>query len=443
MTERETRHPQAEEEMEIDLRQMLVTLKKWKNLIIVGTLLCGLSAGLLSFFVMPPVYRAETLLMVTQATEKMQSVQQRQDLDQVVESITPLPVWTMNTYLGQIKSEAIMQRIIDKLELDPALYSPAGLSGMINASIVKDSNLLDITVTSGDPVLASRIANTLSEEYVQLMTDKNKQQMDRSMVFLEEQQVIADNGLQNAIDQLKAFQSKSRGVDMLQAELESISADKAEFSSRLKAVQVDIRQVSAAINSLERELLATPATITQEKWDESSGSVIPVQESNPLYSGISEQLAAKRAELAGKQGEREGLQSMVNSLSQQLDSLQSELAVKKVEEDKLQREVDRLKQTSETLAQKGTETQIARSIDLGDTSIMVISQASIPSHPIKPNKKMNTAIGLLLGMMLFTLLAFILDYLDNTLKRPEDISRELDLPVLGVIPLADRKNSSD
>ena len=64
----------------------------------------------------------------------------------------------------------------------------------------------------------------------------------------------------------------------------------------------------------------------------------------------------------------------------------------------------------------------------------MVSEASVPSHPVKPNKKLNIAIAVVLGLMIFTLLAFVLEYLDNTLKTPEDINKELGLPVLGVIP---------
>jgi len=220
LTEPERHKYVAEEEIEIDLRHLLKVFKKWNKLIILGTLLCAFSAGLLSFFVIPPVYEAETLLMVTQATDKLQSVQQVEGLDEVVGSISQMPVWTMNTYLGQIKSEVVMQRVIDKLELDRTLYNPAVLSRQIDASIVKDSNLLDIKVNNGDPTLASKIANTLSEEYLQLMTEKNKQQMTRSMTFLEEQQSIADKrSCRNAEAKLKEFQSQPRGVEILESEV--------------------------------------------------------------------------------------------------------------------------------------------------------------------------------------------------------------------------------
>jgi capsular polysaccharide biosynthesis protein len=56
----------------------------------------------------------------------------------------------MNTYLGQLKSEALMKRIIARLHLDPVEYTPAVLSGMIEATIVKDSNLIDVKVNNND-----------------------------------------------------------------------------------------------------------------------------------------------------------------------------------------------------------------------------------------------------------------------------------------------------
>ncbi len=435
----------AEEEIEIDLRQILKVLKKWRKLIIIMTLLSGLSAALISYFVMQPVYQAQTLLMVTQATDKLQTTPTQQTgqdgLDTVVNSVSRLPVLTMNTYLGQLKSEALMKRIITQLDLTG--YTPAGLSGAISAAIVKDSNLIEVKVTNGDPELSSKIANTLSDEYLKLMTEKNQEQMSRSVDFLETQGKITDLDLQKAVDALKQFQSQPRGVAVLEAEFTKKSTDSVNFDSQLKTAQVEIQQLNYGVSSLEQELANVPKTVPVQKYNDANGTVSSFQETNPLYVSMAQQLAEKKASLAEKQGESQGLQVLVNSMTMDLDTLQAELANKRAQQDQLQRDVDRLKQTSDTLAKKGTETQIAKSIDLGDTSVVVISQANIPTVPVKPNKQLNIAIALLLGLMLFTLLAFILEYLDNTLKTPDDITRELDLPVLGLIPAKTDNNSRE
>ena len=66
--------------------------------------------------------------------------------------------------------------------------------------------------------------------------------------------------------------------------------------------------------------------------------------------------------------------------------------------------------------------------------IQVIDKAILPENPIKPNKMMNVAIAAVLGMMIGLFVVFVLEYLDNKIKTPQDIEKHLDLPILGVIP---------
>ncbi len=431
---------QESDEIEIDLRQILAVLKKWSKMIMIMTLLCVISAGFISYYVLSPVYQASTLLLVTQATDKLSPLMYNpeQGLDKVVNSVSRIPVFTMNTYLGQLKTEALMQRIIKELDLS---YSPAGLAGCIQGSVVKDSNLIEVNVINGDPLLASRIANCLSKQYLELITEKNQEKLSRSGTFLDNQKKITDLQLREAQKSLKALQSQPRGVAVLDAEFLKKSQDVVNYDSRLKLVQVEIQQNTAAVNQLQMEINQIPSTLFIEKWSEVKGTNVRSQEVNPLYVSTAQQLSQKQASLAEKEGERRALQSLVSSMHSDLDTLQAELSSKRMEQDNLQREVDRLKYTSGTLAQKGTETQIAKSIDLGDTSVVVLSEASIPTGPLKPNKQLNMALAMVLGLMFFTLLAFILEYLDNTLKTPEDISRELALPVLGIIPRSNTHSS--
>ncbi len=428
-------------EIEIDLRRLLNVFRKWSKLIIVMTLLCAFAAGIVSAFILPPVYQANTLLMVAQATDKLQSqptaANTGDDLDQVVNTISRLPVLTMNTYLGQLQSEALMKRVIKKLDLDEEGITPADLSTMIEAEVVQDSNLIQVKVNNNDPELAARIANTLTEEYLQLMTDKNKEQMSRSVTFLDEQQAKNNKSLEKAEQALKDYQSQPRGVAVLQAEFTKKSTDLADLTSRQSLAQVELRQLTSGVNQIQAELSVTSNMVTVDNYNPNTGSIVKGQEVNPVYVNLAQQLGEKKAALAEKQGEVQGLNTMVSAMSAELDALQAELAQKTIDQDKLQREVDRLKKTSETLAQKGTETQIAKSIDLGDTSVTVVSEASIPGEPVKPNKKLNVAIAAVLGLVIFTLLAFVLEYLDNTIKTPEDVAREVELPVLGLIPKAE------
>lgn len=431
MNNQNTNRELYDEELEIDLRQLLQIFKKWSKLILTMTLICSFAVGLVSCFVLAPIYQANTLLMVTQATEKLQTpVNRGESLEDVVSTVSRMPVLTMNTYVAQLKSETLMNRIIKRLNLNPQQYNAYTIAGMIDAQVVKDSNLIEVKITNTDPILAAKIANALSAEYLQFMTENNQEQMSRSVKFLQEQKSATDKELDRAVAYLREFQSQPRGVAVLETEFAARAQDAADLNSRLKTVLIEIQQLSAGVQNLEEQLNITPQII----YNDSS------QETNPLYLSLAEELASKKATLAEKEGEASGLQQMLSHTNRELDYLQAELAEKRMEQDKLQREVERLQKTSETLAMKQTETQIAKSIDLGDTSVVVVSEASVPKSPIKPNKKLNVAIAFILSFMVFTMLAFILEYLDNTIKTPEDINRELGLSVIGVIPKMNQHN---
>ena len=65
----------------------------------------------------------------------------------------------------------------------------------------------------------------------------------------------------------------------------------------------------------------------------------------------------------------------------------------------------------------------------------VIDKAILPQAPIKPNKVMNVAIATVLGLMIGLFIVFFMHYIDTKMTKPEDITRHLDIPVLGVIPM--------
>lgn len=67
-------------------------------------------------------------------------------------------------------------------------------------------------------------------------------------------------------------------------------------------------------------------------------------------------------------------------------------------------------------------------------NVKIIEKVKIPVDPISPNKKINIIIAFLLGLIISTILSFLLESIDNTFKNKEQMEEELRLPVLGVIP---------
>lgn len=152
----------------MDLRSLLLVLRKRLIFISIFTLSCGILAGLISLYVLKPIYEAKILIMVEVASDKLPQVvyNQRSNTDS---GVVPMPVLTMNTYLEHLKSEEVMTKVLENF--DSRGLTLGGMRRMIDARIVKDSNLIEVKVRSKDPILAADIANATGEEYLRLMEE--------------------------------------------------------------------------------------------------------------------------------------------------------------------------------------------------------------------------------------------------------------------------------
>ena len=70
-------------------------------------------------------------------------------------------------------------------------------------------------------------------------------------------------------------------------------------------------------------------------------------------------------------------------------------------------------------------------------NVKILESVELPKNPVALNKTMNIAIAFILGMMVGFGIVFLLEYLDNTYKNKEQLEKDLDIPVLGVIPMSD------
>ncbi|MDA8156400.1 MAG: polysaccharide biosynthesis tyrosine autokinase [Actinomycetota bacterium] len=98
----------------------------------------------------------------------------------------------------------------------------------------------------------------------------------------------------------------------------------------------------------------------------------------------------------------------------------------------LKREVDTNQQLYNGLLQRMKE--IGVSASLTASNIQVLDRAEIPKSPFRPRKGRDLLIGTLFGLLGGVGLAFFVDYVDNTVKNPEDIENTISLPCLGLVP---------
>jgi len=74
-------------------------------------------------------------------------------------------------------------------------------------------------------------------------------------------------------------------------------------------------------------------------------------------------------------------------------------------------------------------------------NVQVIDVAKTSYAPVRPRVKMNIAVAALVGLMVGVGIAFLREFLDNTIKTPEDVQKYLDLPVIGMIPDLDENGA--
>jgi uncharacterized protein involved in exopolysaccharide biosynthesis len=128
-------------------------------------------------------------------------------------------------------------------------------------------------------------------------------------------------------------------------------------------------------------------------------------------------------------------QSHVQLLQEALDKQKAEAngqAEKLVQYHILQHDADANKQLYDGLLQKLKEAGITAG--LRSSNIRVVDPALAPTSPSRPQKSRNIFLGFLLGIVGGIGLAIFREYLDNTIKSPDDVEALTGLPSLAVVP---------
>jgi capsular polysaccharide biosynthesis protein len=153
-------------EEEIELRQYWEVLRKRWVIVVVLPLIAALTSGIISFYVIKPVYQASTTLIVGKKAADVQAAAQMLD-----NSVLLANQQLAKTYATIAQSRTVEQNVIKALGLSVTVE---GLDGMISINPVKTTEILEIQVTNTNPELAASIANTMFQEFSKAVIEIKK-----------------------------------------------------------------------------------------------------------------------------------------------------------------------------------------------------------------------------------------------------------------------------
>jgi len=415
----------------IDLRQYVGILRKWRWVVVLITSMSVLTAGVVSFFVLPPVYETKVTMLVSQpATQR--TTREETGVEAVASAVSRLPEMTLNTYVGQVLSPYFLDQVAAAMKFDRNVLGAKELASMVEARVIKDTNLIEVKVTNTDRALAAEIANTLSRQFLEFISKNSQDQMGRSVKFLEEQMALVKKDLDAANDRMKKMKSESSAIEMLQNEVDTRFQMLAKLREQLMNAEAEQALVSAGLEKA-REILEA---FREQKENQLNG--IPMTDDNSAkvrLAQLESTVDAKEVEFAEKSARVAALEARVGELMSEAEKIQGQLIDRRMQYEQMEKQVSQIEETHRVLSDRILQAQMARSLNLGEANISVVSPALIPTTPVKPNKKLNMAVAGVLGVFLAVGLVFVLEYLDNTMKNPDDVRKHLGLPTLGNIPV--------
>ncbi len=324
----------------------------------------------------------------------------------------------------------------------------------IDVSPLRRSNLVEVSFYSEDPQLAARIANELCKDYIYQNLQVKWDETTEASEWLSQQLVGLKVKLEKSEDALNAYaransiifveekqNMATETLRQLQAEhtkAQSLRFEKESLYSLVQAGRVQdlpgflenkmIQDMSVELAKTQRdyaELTATykaeyPKAVAKKKEVDALQAAIDRQKKN-LAQGVVDSYRSALANEKYLEQEMDTQKKVVNDIEE-----------KSVQYNILKRDVDTNKELYEGLMTRMKEEMVTAGVQA--SNIRIVDSAEVPKGPVKPRVLLNLALGFTLGLALGVGLAFLQEYLDNTLKTADEVERLLRLPSLGLLP---------
>jgi non-specific protein-tyrosine kinase len=185
---------------------------------------------------------------------------------------------------------------------------------------------------------------------------------------------------------------------------------------------------------------------------------ISVIDIDPYRAKVIADAVAQQLILQSPAGAVQNSTDDINFIREQVDELQNKIEIGQADLERLRQELDAsnsalqiqdLQNQINLLETKisnwqNTYSQLLLSMQGGDVNVLtVVEEATVPGRPISPNIQMNVLVAAAIGLALAIGGVFLMEYLDDTIKTPDEVERATNLPTIGVIVQIDGKTNPD
>lgn len=339
-----------------------------------------------------------------------------------------------------------------RISMRPLDVAAAGLKGRIKAvEVGNKTGIFRLSYTDTNPVIARDVVNTLAQVYLEQSVAFKTEEASKSLEFIEGQMNNVQGELDNAEKNLQAYKT-GFGVVKLDSEAEELVKKISETEKQRTELVLQRKQIEFALAAMRdaarRGKVYTPAVLKDDSGVAAmAGKLADLEvqkqavlaettESHPQVNALKSQINEIQRKLAAiYETNQKSIGRQETTVAQTLARYEGQLKQLPAAERDLARLMRYTKVNADIytfLLQKHEEARIAKASTI--SNINVIDQAITPRAPIKPVKQKNLLLGLLVGLMLGAGVAFFQEYLDDTIKDAEGARRELNAPILAVIP---------
>jgi uncharacterized protein involved in exopolysaccharide biosynthesis len=359
-----------------------------------------------------------------------------------------------------------------------------GLEKKLKIEPLKKTNLIQVTYLSSDPQLAAHVLNVLGNLYLEKTVAVHRLPGAFEFFQAESQRYRQDLGKAEA--RLTEF-DHDQGVADPQLERQIAIQKLAEFDSTFRTTQVAIQEAEKSAQVVKSQLASTPQqTMSQvrtsdnpylmqqlrttlltlqlkrsELLDQYEPSYRPVQEvqrqidetldaiskaeklptkeqttdRNPSYEWLQSELTKSNAELAGLHARASATLAVMDQYKTQLQAI----GLKGATQQDLLRDVKEAEGSYLLYVQKREDARIGDALDRQRlVNVAIAEAATVPALPAHSHWALTLLLGTFLAGLTSTGLAFAVDYVDPSVRTPDELREVLRCPVLAVLPKEER-----